>query len=136
MAKTKPIGVRFDEDVLSELKEQGKADSPQKALNYLTDFYRQNGKDKDWMLNFAKQAYADHQNKPDTATLNARSVANHDPDKKTPLNERKTRSAVNLQNLNQEQKSNYTINNKPERLPGEDAIDYAGRLNEWKKLNK
>ena len=44
-----------------------------------------------------------------------------------------------------EAKSNYSINttetsnivpNRPQRLPGEDAIDYAGRLNEWKRLNK
>ena len=33
MAKTKPIGVRFDEDLLSDLKEKGLATSPQKALN-------------------------------------------------------------------------------------------------------
>tara|TARA_R110000868_G_scaffold141749_1_gene358476 strand:- start:41 stop:361 length:321 start_codon:yes stop_codon:yes gene_type:complete len=54
MAKTKPIGVRFDEDLLIELKEHGRAESPQKALNYLSDFYRHNGKDKDWLKNFVK----------------------------------------------------------------------------------
>lgn len=41
--KTKPIGVRFDPELLEELKNAGKADSPQKALNYLTDLYRVSG---------------------------------------------------------------------------------------------
>jgi hypothetical protein len=39
MAKTKPIGVRFSQDMLDIFKEEGIADSPQKALNFLTDFY-------------------------------------------------------------------------------------------------
>lgn len=34
MAKTKPIGVRFDEELLSDLKL-----SPQKTLNYLTEYF-------------------------------------------------------------------------------------------------
>lgn len=33
MAKTKPIGVRFDESLLEALKNSSIADSPQKALN-------------------------------------------------------------------------------------------------------
>jgi len=37
--KTKPIGVRFDEDLLKVLEKDGVADSPQKALNFLTEFY-------------------------------------------------------------------------------------------------
>lgn len=42
MSKTKPIGVRFDEDMLRVFKEDGIADSPQKALNFLSDFYLRN----------------------------------------------------------------------------------------------
>lgn len=38
--KTKPIGVRFDQEILDELKKDGKASSPQKALNYLIGWYR------------------------------------------------------------------------------------------------
>lgn len=38
MAKTKPIGVRFDEDLLKSLKELGIA-TPQKALIFLENFY-------------------------------------------------------------------------------------------------
>lgn len=45
MAKTNPIGVRFDKDMLDVFKEDGIADSPQKALNFLTNFYIEN-KDK------------------------------------------------------------------------------------------
>jgi hypothetical protein len=40
MAKSKPIGVRFDEDMLETLKKEGKADSPQKVLNYLTNLWK------------------------------------------------------------------------------------------------
>lgn len=36
MAKTKPIGVRFDEDFLQRMVEDG-FDTPQKVLNFLTD---------------------------------------------------------------------------------------------------
>ena len=46
MAKTNPIGVRFNPDLLLQLKEDGIADTPQKALNFLSDFYHQNRKDK------------------------------------------------------------------------------------------
>jgi hypothetical protein len=41
MAKTKPIGVRFDEILLNKLKEAGLADSPQKALNLYERAYRE-----------------------------------------------------------------------------------------------
>lgn len=40
MAKTKPIGVRFDENLLEILKEKKIAETPQKALNFLTDLYK------------------------------------------------------------------------------------------------
>src|SRR6185503_20596849 len=39
MAKTKPIGVKFNEDMLENFKEDKIADSPQKALNFLYQFY-------------------------------------------------------------------------------------------------
>lgn len=42
MAKTNPIGVRFDDGLLTSLKEDGVANSPQKVLNFLTEFYRKN----------------------------------------------------------------------------------------------
>ncbi len=45
MAKTNPIGVRFNPDLLLHLKEDGIADTPQKALNFLENFYHQNRKD-------------------------------------------------------------------------------------------
>lgn len=37
--KSKPIGVRFDEEMLERLKDAGIADSPQKALNFLYKFW-------------------------------------------------------------------------------------------------
>lgn len=39
MAKTNPIGVRFDEDLLNALKNASLADSPQKALNLYEKSY-------------------------------------------------------------------------------------------------
>ena len=44
MAKSKPIGVRFDLELLSLLKEKEKIDTPQTALNFLTDFYNKKRK--------------------------------------------------------------------------------------------
>jgi hypothetical protein len=44
MAKTNPIGVRFDKDMLLEFKEDKLAETPQGALNFLAEFYRENGK--------------------------------------------------------------------------------------------
>lgn len=46
MAKTNPIGVRFNPDLLLQLKEDKIADTPQKALNFLSNFYHENKKDK------------------------------------------------------------------------------------------
>lgn len=46
MAKSKPIGVRFDQNMLDVFKEDGIADSPQKALNFLHAFYLKNRNDK------------------------------------------------------------------------------------------
>lgn len=39
MAKTKPIGVRFDEEILEKIKTEQKLTSPQKVLNYLMENY-------------------------------------------------------------------------------------------------
>jgi|SRR5882762_5854168 len=55
MAKTNPIGVRFDKELLDVFEEDGIADSPQKALNYLTEFYRENRKNKvDFVKTFSE----------------------------------------------------------------------------------
>jgi hypothetical protein len=40
MAKTKPIGVRFDEDLLNEFKLEKLADTPQGALSLLENYYK------------------------------------------------------------------------------------------------
>jgi len=42
MAKTKPIGVRFSDDFLQKLKEDGVADTYQKAVNFLEKLYLKN----------------------------------------------------------------------------------------------
>ena len=42
MAKSNPIGVRFDLDLLLALSEDKIAETPQKVLNFLTEFYREN----------------------------------------------------------------------------------------------
>lgn len=40
MAKGNPIGVRFDEDMLVVLRKDHGIDSPQKALNFLYNYWR------------------------------------------------------------------------------------------------
>lgn len=40
MAKTKPIGVRFDEEILAEFKKSKIADTAQGVLNFLIGFYK------------------------------------------------------------------------------------------------
>jgi len=39
MAKTKPIGVRFDEEILALIQKEQNLSSPQKVLNYLMESY-------------------------------------------------------------------------------------------------
>ncbi len=39
MAKSKPIGVRFDEDVLALIQKEQNLSSPQRVLNYLMESY-------------------------------------------------------------------------------------------------
>jgi hypothetical protein len=39
MAKSKPIGVRFDEDILALIQKEQNLSSPQKVLNYLMENY-------------------------------------------------------------------------------------------------
>lgn len=40
MAKTKPIGVRFDEDLLAELKEYNLVNTPQAVLSFLESYFK------------------------------------------------------------------------------------------------
>lgn len=49
--KTNPIGVRFRKDLLEKLEQDGIADTPQKVLNFLTDFYHEHDPNK---INFAE----------------------------------------------------------------------------------
>ena len=39
MAKTKPIGVRFDEEILALIQKEQNLSSPQRVLNYLMESY-------------------------------------------------------------------------------------------------
>lgn len=40
MAKTNPTGVRFDEDLLNELRQDNLAQTPQGALSFLESYFR------------------------------------------------------------------------------------------------
>lgn len=42
MAKTQPIGVRFDTDLLRKLKEDRGIETAQQALNFLSEFWVKN----------------------------------------------------------------------------------------------
>lgn len=72
--------------------------------------------------------------------------------KESVRNVQKNASDVKIQDLTNQSKTNYSVDTtrglentvnvpyegdkirvKPQRLPNEDAIDYAGRVNEWKQ---
>lgn len=57
MAKSKPIGVRFDEDILALIQKEQNLSSPQKVLNYLMENYSKsdnNLKEKKIIVNKVK----------------------------------------------------------------------------------
>ena len=73
MAKSKPIGVRFDLDLLQVFKDDKVAETPQAALNYLTEFYRTNRERIDFKAMFENSTLfktATHTDEKETATLN------------------------------------------------------------------
>lgn len=73
MAKSKPIGVRFDLDLLQVFKDDKVAETPQAALNYLTEFYRTNRERIDFKEMFENSALfknAKHTDQKETGTLN------------------------------------------------------------------
>jgi hypothetical protein len=76
------------------------------------------------------------QNKAILAPISVRDVENHQPDKKTPPIEGKITATVNVKNFANQPKSNYSINTRPVRSEGEDSLDYAARVNEWKLSQK
>lgn len=71
MAKTKPIGVRFDPFLLLALAQDHGANSPQKALNFLSGFYEQHKKDLSEKKTFPK---SDNQIKADSVKQEEKSV--------------------------------------------------------------
>lgn len=110
MAKTKQVGVRFDQDMLDVLKEEGIASSPQKALNFLTLFY------------------LEHRNKDSVVELFANSSM-FKKDVKNIFQKNVENKQIEGKNLIKE---NHEIPPMPVRGEGENAIDFAARKNEWK----
>lgn len=79
MAKTKPIGVRFDEDILDKIKKEQGLTSPQQVLNWLMDNY---GSAKTWNERMA--ATADAIKKLPKQTITTSPVV-RDPNKESEL---------------------------------------------------
>lgn len=113
MAKTNPIGVRFDEDKLREIKEYEKLETPQQVLNFLMNKWNKQMDDQ-----FIKESEAISESLKInglTKTKGIKPVIPIDaPKKELPK----------------------TINGKPERLKGEGSIDYQIRVSEWEENNK
>ncbi len=57
MTKTNPYGVRFTKSLLIELRISGKADSPQKALNFYENYYKFTKKDAEYYVSEDKANY-------------------------------------------------------------------------------
>lgn len=89
MAKSKPIGVRFDLDLLQMFKDDKVAETPQAALNYLTEFYRTNRERIDFKAMFENSSLfknAKHTDERETETLNKAFKKTFKPKKETDPN--------------------------------------------------
>jgi hypothetical protein len=108
MAKTNQIGVRFDLDLWEQLDKMGYS-TAQRKLNFLEGLY---------ILNLEKVV-----------------AFNNLEEEKNKINkEREPIKPIEQKKIVTEKEC---ITQKPERMKGEDSVDYAGRVNEWKKsLNK
>lgn len=117
MGKTKQIGVRFDEELLAELKEKG-ISTPQRALSFLESNY--------------KSETAHNRELGEKLIDAARGREGQD----IKVKGKKPVKVVNL--TSEAPKTNISINtsDEPIRQRGEDAIDFAMRKNEWKLKNK
>ena len=135
MAKTKPIGVRFDEELLTNIKNAGLADSPQKALNLYERSYIElirlkveiNNRPENKERIESDRNPILSKNKPLEGNVRQIDDVSNLGTKKKPY--------VKIQDLTNQSKTNYSIDtrNKPERMEGESSIDYAFRVNEWKQ---
>lgn len=137
MAKTKPIGVRFDEDLLIALSEDGIADTAQQALNFLSLFYRDNNPNK---INFAEK-FKDIQLKSKTSVdmKNFNKVLNETP------KEVKQEVSEMLDNFDNEEIQKQIAAVKAEKIPPERNTplgkkiwekEQSNRINELKKQLK
>ncbi len=84
MAKSKPIGVRFDLDMLEAMAEDKIADSPQKALNFLSAFWNER-RDK---INFSEK-FADLNLKKAPIGQGEKVEQNDQPKPKSPIKEKR-----------------------------------------------
>jgi len=111
MAKTKPIGVRFDEDLLNKLKEANIIDSPQKALNLYEKSY--------------------------VELTELKIEENNKPENKAKIEAERN---VTINSIKKEFKQPLLpskCTDKPIQIKGEDNWDYKIRVAEWKeKQNK
>lgn len=137
MAKTNPIGVRFDKDLLNALEEDKIADSPQKALNFLTHFYATHNPDKPDFVKLFKDSRLGKAE--EAAKVNLKDLSKTTDVK--PVTSPKSRSNYTVDTIPKSVtvtvKDGVNFNfSKPERLPKESGIDYSIRLAEWKEKLK
>jgi hypothetical protein len=90
-AKSSPIGVRFNLDMLEVLKEDEGCETPQQALNFLSKFWHDNNPKN---INFAEKFKDLVFEKRKTPTVTE--VKNHAPDKKFDSKKRKKNMIVEI----------------------------------------
>lgn len=106
MAKTKPIGVRFDEELLNSLKDADIISSPQKALNLYEETY----------LRSVTEKVAEN-NKPENKAERNGVGGNAKKEHKQPL-------------------MPSEMTDKPNRSDYKESMDYYIDLDKWKEKQK
>lgn len=127
--KSNPIGVRFNTELLEALKKAGLADSPQKALNLYERSYLE-------LVNLRVETNNQPENKEKIQKERSGIVSKTS---ETPQISTQAQIKVDVPKKEEVPKNELkqgNLTDKPVRLPNEDALDYAGRVNEWKKLQK
>lgn len=92
MAKTKPIGVRFDEPLLSKFKEMG-ISSPQRALNFLEQWYI-NNIEKVVAFNKANSEVAESDRKETYDAKKTEEPINDEPPQKSVKSDKKAKGTI------------------------------------------
>lgn len=107
MAKTKPIGVRFDEELLNSLKDADIVSSPQKALNLYEETYLR--------------------------SVTEKVAENNKPENKAKKEAERNGVGGNAKKEHKQPLMSSEMTDKPNRSDYKDGMDYSIALAEWKE---